>query len=167
MKNLQIFFVYGIVFVHELEGYRPCSNTYLFGRRLTMLVIPSLPDPFDWPNLYFREFEERWEALCRNWISSLGRISGVKPADSPQDIALARINEIQVLLYRGYVQRKKLERLYSREKELQRFLHWMTRHSSNFRKLLNMYPEWLGEFDDPRPRHRTRLLRTIAFHLYQ
>lgn len=132
-----------------------------------MSAVPIVfPDPFKWVALWLRQYNERLDALSRHWIELLHRVGSRPEVFSPEDIAVDRINQIQVLLYRGYVRRKKLKRLRSREREMQRFASWMHRHSGNFRKLLEIYPEWLGQFDDP-AHSRTRLMRTIAFHLYQ
>lgn len=132
-----------------------------------MSVVPTvLPGPFDWAAFWFRQYDERLEAFSKSWIELLRRLSRRPETLSPQDIAVDRINQMQVLLYRGYVRRKKLKTLRNQEREMQRFANWMHRHSSNFRKLLEIYPEWLGQFDDP-AENRTRLMRTIAFHLYQ
>lgn len=131
-----------------------------------MSAVPNVfPNPFEWAALWFQQYDERLATFSRNWIELLHRLGNSRPATlSPQDITVDRINQMQVLLYRGYVRRKRLKTL--RGHEMQRFAHWMHRHSGNFRKLLEVYPEWLGQFDDP-AHSRTRLMRTIAFHLYQ
>ncbi len=132
-----------------------------------MSTVPTVfPGPFDWAAFWFRHYDERLEAFSRGWIEFLRRFGSRPEALSPQDIAVDRINQMQVLLYRGYVRRKKLKTLRNREREMQRFASWMHRHSGNFRRLLDVYPEWLGQFDDP-TESRARLMRTIAFHLYQ
>ncbi len=132
-----------------------------------MSVVPTvLPSPFDWVAFWFRQYDEHFEAFSRGWIEFLRRFSSHPEVLSPQDIAVERINRMQVRLYRGYVHRKGLKRLYRREREMQRFAQWMHRHSGNFRKLLEIHPEWLGQFGDP-AYCQARLMRTIAFHLYQ
>ncbi len=130
------------------------------------MTVSVFPNPFDWLSSQLREWNQVQESIFRNWIALLGRVSRRPGELSPQDIALDRINRMQVLLYRGYVRRQRLKALHSREQEMQRFAQWMFRHSGNFRRLVNLYPEWLAQFDDP-SYPRARLLRTIAFHLYQ
>lgn len=85
---------------------------------------------------------------------------------SPADIANERIKLMQWLLYQGYVKRKKMKPLRDERKKCERFIHWSTQYSGRFRKLVDLYPEWLAQFDDPKY-SRTKLMRTIAFHLYQ
>ena len=86
--------------------------------------------------------------------------------DSPQDVANARIKKMQWLLFEGYVERRRLRPLQNERRQCQRFIHWSGRYSSNFRKLLDLYPEWLAQFDEEE-HDCTTLMRTIAFHLYQ
>ena len=127
----------------------------------------TIPNLFDFANAWLREWSRRQDAFYEQWVALLRRVSGRSEAAlSPQDIALDRINRMQVLLYRGYVRRQRLKTLRSRQREMQRFAQWLHRHSANFRHLIDLYPEWLAEFDDPSC-PRARLMRTIAFHLYQ
>lgn len=130
------------------------------------MTVAVFLNPFDWLSGQLREWSQVQESFFEDWITLLRRASRRTDELSAQDIALDRINRMQVLLYRGYVRRQRLKRLYRREREMQRFAQWMYRHSGNFRRLINLYPEWLAEFDDP-SYPRARLLRTIAFHLYQ
>ncbi len=131
-----------------------------------MSTVPIVfSNPFDWTTAWFREYGARCEAFCQNWINLLGRV-GNATTYSPQDVALDRINRMQILLYRGYVKRQKLKALHHKDREVRRFIHWMSRYSGDFRKLLNVYPEWLSQFEDS-AHGRAKLMRTIAFHLYQ
>lgn len=102
-----------------------------------------------------------WEALASQLLPK-ARVSIV----SAKDLANERIKMMQWLLYEGYVERRKLKPLQNERRQCNRFIHWSGRHSSNFRKLLDLYPEWLAQFDDPH-HDRAKLMRTIAFHLYQ
>lgn len=130
-----------------------------------MQAIPvSFPNPFDWANLWFQEYGRHSEFLYQRWIGLLRQVGSARL--SPQDIALDRINRMQILLYRGYVRRQRMKVIRSREWEMQRFTQWMCRYSGNFRRLVDLYPEWLAEFDN-QSYPRARLMRTIAFHLYQ
>lgn len=130
------------------------------------MKIAVFPNPFDWFSGQLRGWNQIQELIFQDWIAFLNQVSQRADRLSPRDIALDRINQMQVLLYRGYVRRQHLKKLSSHEREMQRFAQWMHRHSENFRRLIDLYPEWLAQFNDP-AFPRARLLRTIAFHLYQ
>lgn len=119
----------------------------------------DIPVPFFDP---FRLLNEFLEAL----LKGLRQVGVTEKPQSPADIALERINAMQWLLFRGYVKRHKMKRLYNERKRCERFIRWSAKYSGRFRKLIDLYPEWLDQFADPRCNH-AKLMRTIAFHLYQ
>ncbi len=95
-----------------------------------------------------------------------GDTSKATENDSPRDVANDRIKQIQWLLYQGYIKRRRMRRARNEQEQCQRFVLWSMRYSGKFRTLINLYPEWLEQFADPK-HNRTKLMRTIAFHLYQ
>ena len=126
-----------------------------------MGIIPfDIEIPFFDP---FRPLNDFLEAL----LKGLRQAGGAKEVQlSPADIAIERIKKMQWLLYQGYVKRRGMKRLYNERKRCERFISWSAKYSGRFRSLIDLYPEWLDQFADPRC-NRAKLMRTIAFHLYQ
>lgn len=122
----------------------------------------AVPDPFQAFDQWFKPWREWTESFLGGWLSQLRPPKG----DSPTDIAVARINAMQIILYRRYVKQHHLKK-FRGQKDLQRFIRlWMERHSKNFRALLNLHPEWLSEFTGSSKKDK-RLFWTIERNLYQ